>query len=407
MIAKRTVVAAFFLLFALIANTTAQKRAPVKCGVIVLDGDPTGTTDSAPAFKAALEDLTRCGGGTLEVGHGQYKLETTVAKDFLNLASKITIRGQGSNSQVVFATGPTVDGLVLQNLEDLTIDGVTFVGSPNLLPDGSPNSSAGRDVFRAISLDGILRAKVSNNMFYGIAAPVPGAAIIKATNSYLTVEHNQFLGSAACQSGNAYGGVIMADSHIGLRVVHNSFIDYGVLNGVYYSKTPLVWSTAWVILMNPNSNSPTDSRTNNLIEISYNQFDEGAMHAIVINPDQGPAVTQQVRLAYNTVNVGLVGGYYLCRIKYLDINGGWAGFRPTGGGYSEVDAITLRSVEFPTIRNFETDSTKSATRLSVDAGTTMLRIVDSEFSTIVNQAKAWRIEDGATVRSGPPPKFLP
>ena len=38
-------------------------------------------------------------------------------------------------------------------------------------------------------------------MFYGIAAPAPGAAIIKATDSYLTVEHNQFLGSAACQSG--------------------------------------------------------------------------------------------------------------------------------------------------------------------------------------------------------------
>ena len=405
MIASR-VLASLLILFASTLTMAGENTSP-RCGVIVLDSNSTGTTDSAPAWRAAFEDLARCGGGTLDVGHGQYRLESTVTKDFLSLASKITIRGQGSNSQVIFATGAAADGLVLQNLEDLTIEGITFVGSPNLLPDGSLNPAAGSDVFRAINLQGILRAKIQNNMFYGIAAPAPGAAIIKTTASYLTVEHNQFLGSAACQSGNAYGGVIMADSQFGVRIVHNSFIDYGTLNGVYYSKTPLVWTMAWVMLMNTNSNVALDARTSNLVEISNNQFDEGATYAIVNNPDQGHTVTQQVRLAYNTMNVGIVGGYYLRRIKHLDIKGGWAGFRPLGGGNSEVDAITLRSVEFPTIRNFETDSTKSATRLSVDAGTTMLRVVDSKFTTIVNQAKAWRIEDGANVTSSSQTKFLP
>ena len=405
MIASR-VLASLLILFASTLTMAGENTSP-RCGVIVLDSNSTGTTDSAPAWRAAFEDLARCGGGTLDVGNGQYRLESTVTKDFLSLASKITIRGQGSNSQVIFATGAAADGLVLQNLEDLTIEGITFVGSPNLLPDGSLNPAAGSDVFRAINLQGILRAKIQNNMFYGIAAPAPGAAIIKTTASYLTVEHNQFLGSAACQSGNAYGGVIMADSQFGVRIVHNSFIDYGTLNGVYYSKTPLVWTMAWVMLMNTNSNVALDARTSNLVEISNNQFDEGATYAIVNNPDQGHTVTQQVRLAYNTMNVGIVGGYYLRRIKHLDIKGGWAGFRPLGGGNSEVDAITLRSVEFPTIRNFETDSTKSATRLSVDAGTTMLRVVDSKFTTIVNQAKAWRIEDGANVTSSSQTKFLP
>lgn len=407
MIANRTVLAFLLLFFALTTNAVAQNDARSRCGPVALDGDATGASDSAPAWKAALEDLARCGGGTLDVGHGQFRLESTVAKNFLNLASKITIRGQGSNSQVVFATGPGADGLVLQNLEDLTIEGITFVGSPNLLPDGSVNPSSGSDVFRAIYLQGILRAKIHNNMFYGIAAPAPGAAIIKATDTYLTVEHNQFLGSAACQSGNAYGGVIMTDSHIGVRIVHNSFIDYGTLNGVYYSKTPQVWTMAWVMLMSPNSPVPVDARTNTLVEISYNQFDEGAVYTIINNPDQGAAVTQQMRLAYNTMNVGINGGYYLHRIKFLDIIGGWAGYRTLGGGHTEVDAITLRSVQFPTIRNFETDSNKSATRLSVDSGTTMLRIVDSKFTTIVNQAKAWRFENGASLTSGPALKMLP
>lgn len=240
----RSVLTVLFLLFALTSTTLAQRiaspSASPRCDAVVLEGDPTGETDSAPALTAALEDLARCGGGTLDVGHGRYKLETGVAKDFQNLTSKITIRGQGSNSQIIFATGPNVDGMLLQNLEDLKIDGITFAGSPNLLPDGSPNPVAGSDVFRAIHLTGILRAKITNNIFYGIAAPAPGAAIIKATNSYLTIEGNQFLGSAACQSGNAYGGMIMTDSLIGVRIIHNSFIDYGTLNGVYYSKTPLV-----------------------------------------------------------------------------------------------------------------------------------------------------------------------
>ncbi|HEX4900849.1 MAG TPA: hypothetical protein VFV61_09975, partial [Pyrinomonadaceae bacterium] len=198
MIASR-VLASLLLLFAS-TLTMAQESTSPRCGVILLDGNSTGTTDSAPAWRAAFEDLARCGGGTLDVGHGQYRLETTVTKDFLSLDSKITIRCQGSNSQVIFATGASADGLVLQNLEDLTIEGITFVGSPNLLPDGSLNPSAGSDVFRAINLQGIMRAKIQNNMFYGIAAPAPGAAIIKAAASYLTVEHNQFLGSAACQS---------------------------------------------------------------------------------------------------------------------------------------------------------------------------------------------------------------
>lgn len=407
MVAIRIVLATFLLLIALTPTTLAQNNAPQRCGFVFLDGDPTGANDSAPAWKDAFEVLASCGGGTLDVGHGKFKLETTVAKDFQNLASKITIRGQGSNSQVILATGSAADGLVLQNLDDLTIEGITFVGSPNLLPDGSLNPSAGSDVFRAINLQGIARAKIRNNLFYGIAAPAPGAAIIKATNSHLTVERNQFLGSAACQSGNAYGGVIMSDSHIGVLILHNSFIDYGKLNGVYYSKTPLVWTMAWVMLINPNSDSPNDTRTNNLVEISYNQFDEGATYAIVNNPDQGPAVTQEVRLAYNTMNVGIVGGYYLRRIKYLDIKGGWAGYRSLGGGNTEVDAITLRSVQFATIRNFETDPTKSATRLSVDSGTAMLRMVDSRFTTIVNQATAWRIENGSSINASVPVKIPP
>ena len=174
-----------------------------------------------------------------------------------------------------------------------------------------------------------------------------------------------------------------------------------MLNGVYYSKTPLVWSLAWVILMNPNSATPGDARTNNPVEIAYNQFDEGAVYTIINNPESGPAVTQQMKLAYNTMNVGIAGGYYLRRIKHLNIRGGWAGFRPLGGGNSEVDAIKLQSVEFVTIHDFETDSTKSATRLSVDAGTSMLRIFNSQFTTIVNHAKAWRIEIGSKITAGP------
>ena len=396
---KPVLLVSFSILFVFTLTVAAQPTSQEECGAIVLQGDPTGVTDSGPALKKAFDDLAKCGGGTLDIGHGQYRLETTAAKDFLNLASKITIRGRGSNSQVIFATGASVDGLVLHNLEDLTIEGITFVGSPNLLKDGTPNPAAGSDVFRAIHLDSILRARIYNNMFYGIAAPASGAAIIKATNTHLTVENNQFQGSAACQSGSGYGGVIMADQHIGVRIVRNSFIDYGVLNGVYYSKTPLVWSVAWVILINPNSLTPENSRTNNPVEISYNQFDEGAIHTIINNPDHGSAITQQMTIAHNTMNVGISGGYYLRRIKYLDIQGGWAGFRPLGAGYSEVDAITLQGVEFATIQNFETDAKKSATRLSVDGGTSMLRIVDSKFTTIVNQAQAWRIEAGPLVTS--------
>ena len=127
MVNSRPALATLSLLIALTSSSFGQGANVNQGGAVTLQGDATGSTDSSAAWHAALEELARCGGGILEIGHGKFKLETTVTKNFINRASKITIRGQGSNSQVVFATGPDADGLVLQNLEDLTIQGVTFV----------------------------------------------------------------------------------------------------------------------------------------------------------------------------------------------------------------------------------------------------------------------------------------
>jgi hypothetical protein len=62
-----------------------------------------------------------------------------------------------------------------------------------------------------------------------------------------------------------------------------------------------------------------------------------------------------------------------------------------------VDAVFLQNVHYATIRDFDISPKTLANRLTVGAGTKMLRLIDSPFPAMVNNAQAWRIENGSTV----------
>lgn len=124
------------------------------------------------------------------------------------------------------------------------------------------------------------------------------------------------------------------------------------------------------------------------------EFDEGSQWAVVAT-SSGPEL-QSLRLARNKINAGIGGGYWLHRIKYLEIDGGLVGLHT---GPPQVPAIQLLSVKHATIRNFQTAPTTTANKLVVDGGTIMLKVIDSKFGLITNNAQAWRIEDGSTITS--------
>jgi hypothetical protein len=137
--------------------------------------------------------------------------------------------------------------------------------------------------------------------------------------------------------------------------------------------------------------------------IDDNEFDEGGYFAIYTGNSR---LIPRMQLNRNTLNVGGGAGYALHNIIDLEIDGGYAGFHPNG---NQVDAIRLVNVHYATIKDFQVASDTLANRLTVDAGTKMLRLIDSPFPFVINNAQAWRIEEGALTKSSglmTRPKFL-
>jgi hypothetical protein len=370
--------------------TTAQLTTD--CGSGALTSFPAfadGVTDDAAAFRQGLEALAQCGGGTLHVPAGKFMVRSNVTVNFLHRAQQIIIRGNGSSSQIHISTGPTVDAFVLQDVDSLW-ERLMVVG-------GGINGAYTSDALNAFRISGG-RGTFQYNHFVGLGALTSSSAYLPATIRFdhgarAVVSYNEFWG---CRSISAlYSGTIVADNYTGFEAVGNKFLDYSpsYVNGNYYSTNGQA-NYAWIVLLTPLQDTVTHSSdTSPPVVIERNHFDEGGYFTLVILPRNG-TLLYRVELNQNTINVGAGAGYVLYNIKHLEVNGGFVGLHTSG---RQVDAIFLQNVHYATIRDFDISPKTLANRLTVGAGTKMLRLIDSPFPALVNNAQAWRIESGATV----------
>jgi hypothetical protein len=369
--------------------TTAQLTTD--CGSGALTSFPAfadGVTDDAAAFRQGLEALAQCGGGTLHVPAGKFMVRSNVTVNFLHRAQQIIIRGNGSSSQIHISTGPTVDAFVLQDVDSLW-ERLMVVG-------GGINGAYTSDALNAFRISGG-RGTFQHNHFVGLGALTSSPAYLPATIRFDhgargVVNYNEFWG---CRSHSAhYSGTIVADSYTGFEATHNKFLDYSpsYVNGNYYSTNGQA-NFAWIVLFSPFSDPATHSYDSApSVVINDNQFDEGAYVAVAVIPRNG--MLKRVQLNRNAINVGVGLGFALYNITHLEITGGFSGLH-TGG--RQVDAVFLQNVHYATIRDFDISPKTLANRLTVGAGTKMLRLIDSPFPAMVNNAQAWRIENGSTV----------
>lgn len=345
-------------------------------------------TDDAPAFRAALDSLAACGGGTLNVPTGKFRVSSSVIKDFKDIAAKIIIRGNGPSSQIHIATGGLADAFRFENVVSV-IERLMFVGG----------GVEGAQTDDALNVLHIWRGRttIQDNLFVGIGSISPGAATIRITHGAIAiVENNRFWACRSHSAQSPFTGTVLGDDYGGLKVESNEFLDFtpSLINGLFY-ETGHVAGMAWVILLNPYT---ADVLRTPQVVINDNEFDEGAFCAVVTTSS---VQLQSMTLNRNKLNVGVGCGYSLRNIKYLEIDGGLAGLH---NGGNPVDAIQLFDVKYPTIKNFVTAPTTFANRLRVDSGTIMLRMIDSKFAQIINNAQAWRIEDGPITTSFPAAK---
>jgi len=359
------------------SSSSASAAVPAE-GINLMDYGAVGNNiaDDGPALQRALDALAAQGGGTLIVPNGKYAICSPVSKDFFNQASAIIIRGVGSASQFRIAT-PSTTTISLNNLENLLIDNLTFVGTLNVTSDA----------LIALRISYCLRATIRNCNFYGISSLNLNGAVIYNYNSDVAIEHCAFRGC----TGNSGQGVpvVQNESWLGLSVTDTDFMDFGVLNGVYYSKTPYAPALAWIRM--GNTSTLTDATRQNEVTINRVRMDEGAFVGFVAQPNY-PSASDKIahvfisglRLNGSAVTSGT--GIVLSNVDKVFIERSWI-------GYTQLPrtAISLQSVGDAVIDSVRCEQSMNV--ITADSATRSLSLINVS-ATIQSSAQATKITTG-------------
>lgn len=337
-------------------------------------------TNDAPAFQLALNAALALGGGEVFVPPGKYKIATAVT---LSAAStNIIWSGVSGRSQIKIATGSAVTSFAFSNIaETLTIRDLTFVGWDQL---------ANNDCANIIRFDTCETVIMDNVRFYGIAN-INTADLMVASATNLTMKDCGFLGCAA-NSGIATSAINNTNWK-GIKIINTIFKDFGVLDGVFYSKTPLAVALAWISINDPNS------MNYNMLEQSRAlvrdcRFDEGAIRGV--SAQTNPASTGKY---INTLNIegcafnvsNVTGSAVLSRfVRNLTIDNcafGWA---------TSVQGNMIYVTDCPNLvlKNCDYDTNFSG-QIYHDTDTiiaTQLRVDNSRFLQINNVSQAMLVD---------------
>lgn len=229
-----------------------------------------GVADDAPAVGAALDAAATAGGGTVLFPAGTYRLASPVARSFFNEASVIVLRGYGSASRIAVRAGPNAIALQLENLESVKLEDLVFVGTPGVATDAKV----------AVSFRYCIQALIQRCDFYGVSSVVEGGAVVRAENTDLRIGSSGFRGCG----GNSGLATPVVDNRdwTGVTVVDTDFLDYGYLNGVFHSKTPIAAPEAWIRMGNVQSPKTVHEA---LVYIERVFMDEGATFGVACLPN--------------------------------------------------------------------------------------------------------------------------
>ena len=327
-------------------------------------------TDDGPALQRALDALAAAGGGRLVVPPGKFLLKTPARKDFLGKASVIRIEGSGSAGQLVVDVGKGATAVRFDNVDHLTIEGVTFVGMPK------PRKRV--DAATALAVAGGEVSTVRDCDFYGLSTD----SVLFAWETNLLVSRCAFLG---CDGA---GGVIRNHQWRGVRVEDCRFIDYGGLNGAYHDiDGPTL---AWLVCTNPCGYPIVGVRQQNCVTVRNTVMDEGAAKGIFINPAEFRVGWVRIDGLEDNVlrNAGSVG-VHLRNVDHSVIEN-------CVFGYADgpvIDAVRLEGVTNAQLQRVL--CVKSANRITADKACGKLRLEDCRYTTLSSAAKKTLVDGEA------------
>ncbi|MFZ0063916.1 MAG: hypothetical protein WAL47_17925 [Pyrinomonadaceae bacterium] len=341
------------LVLATSMGANATDYVSTNAATIPFTGACDGVTDDGPAIQAAFENITAAGGShRLSLpDHGVCKVSTAVNKTFNN-THDIIIQGNGSGTTLLLATG-NANAFTLGAAYSISWFNVTFQGTQRDV--GDPNYVL-RDATIGLRFGAILQLLFENCQFYGIFAP---DGMIRTDSTFLIFTKNKVRGSTTSTGG--LFGVITMHKWIGAVLRGNTFLDYGDLNGVYHSKTPLSATLAWILTNNPSNEinrevigpqpSGSDAYAQGTLVVADNFFDEGALRAVHVqsNVGLGEPWTARVHIARNNTNASAISsafGYYLQNVRDAFIDQVYVGYVYA----RNVPGLYLNNVQHTTVK---------------------------------------------------------
>ena len=341
------------LLLTISVGAQASDYVSVATTNIPYTGVCDGIADDGPAIEAALENITAPGGShKLNLpSSGTCKIATPVTNSFDN-THDIIVEGSGSGSTLLLATG-NLNAFNLGAAYSIAWFNVTFSGTARASSD--PNYSA-PDANIGLSFGYVLHLSFDKCQFYGTFTP---GGMIRTDNTNLLFTNNKVRGSTT-STGGPFGAIYM-HKWIGGVIKGNTFLDYGNLNGVYHSKTPISSTISWVLAEEPAGEinkevigtqlSESNAYSQATLVVTDNFFDEGAYRAVHVesNIAIGKPWTARVHVARNNMNAAGVSGalgYYFQNIRDLFIDQVYVGY-----AYAmDVPGIYLNNVMHTTIK---------------------------------------------------------
>jgi hypothetical protein len=254
-----------------------------------------GQNDS-PGLQRAINDLGKTGGGTLVIDAGEWNLNSPVTfVTYENLNNSFIIEGQ--KDSFIFPALPAGQAL-------FTAGNQNQIVFKDLIVVGDPSKTFDLDKFIHASF--VEQLRVTGCQFFGLKAR---ASLIYVGNTDAVIKDALFLGLS---SGDA---VINAENFRGLSVTDSEFVDYGFLNGAYYSKTPL-GNNAWIKAYSDAESARIDALAQRPLLLQNVRFDEGANFAL---DARGISYIEAKSVMDNLASVDGSAGFRLDNVGYAEI----------------------------------------------------------------------------------------
>lgn len=324
-------------------------------------------TDNGPALQTILNNIYALGGGTrLQLPPGKFLVKTPVLRNFVSGSSSIVISGEGSATQIIPACTDAETLITLQNLHHLVIEKVTFVGTPDVLSDAK--------IMLRIGGYPTL-ATIRDCDFYGLGTIIAAGAIIQANACDLTLERTAFRGCSAASGISVPVVDVTAWLRFGARGCH--FIDFGVNDGIYHSKTPIAGAYAWIRLGNTLESTLLNAYSQAKATFSDLTLDEGALFGVMVQPGE---VGRAAFVECDGVNVNCYGaGIWISNTDKVLVRNCFLGYRSLA--VSAADALYFDRCGNVVVEGVVTG--QNAKTIRVIAPTTSLTLIDSIYTTLV------------------------